>query len=359
MAEEGGDKEDKTEEASGRKLQQARDQGDVAKSTDLPQAMSLIGACAVAATMGPTICTNLARDLLPFIAHPDQLLGSLEGDGGVTIFRDLLFDIIPILITVLGGAMVLGVIGNVMQTGLMFTPSKLKPDFSKLNPMTGLARMFGVDSLIQFGKTLAKLIITGFIVWTILKPRLVGIVNLTGASPALILPYAREILIALAIAVCLFLFVGGAADYMLQRYRFMQRLKMTKQQVKEEYKETEGDPHIKAKLRQLRVEKSRRRMMANVQKATVVVTNPTHYAVALRYEAGETTAPVCVAKGMDAIALKIREEAGKHSVPIIEDPPLARALYAAIDIDEEIPQEHFAAVAKLISFILTKKRRGF
>jgi flagellar biosynthesis protein FlhB len=356
---EGGDQEDKTEEASARKLQQAREKGDVAKSADLPQAMSLIGAVGVLAFAGPSICMDLARDLTPFIAHPEQLLNSMDGDGGMAIFRHLLMSVLPVLILVMSGALFLGVAGNVMQTGFMFTPSKLKPNFSILNPMSGLAKLFGPDALITFGKTLLKLIITGVIVWNVLKDRLNGIVSLTHVSPALILPYCRDILLVLAISVCIFLFVGGGADYMLQRFRFMQKMKMSKEEQKEEYKQTEGDPHVKAKLRQLRMEKGRRRMMANVATATVVVTNPTHYAVALRYEAGETAAPICVAKGVDAVALKIREEAGKHEVPIVEDPPLARALYAAIDIDEVIPEEHFAAVAKLISFVLTRKRRGF
>jgi flagellar biosynthetic protein FlhB len=296
---------------------------------------------------------------MPFLEHPEQLLNSLDGDGGVTIFRDLLLKILPPIIMIMGAALVLGIAGNVLQTGLMFTPKKLAPDFSKLNPLQGLQRLFAVDGLIQFAKTLLKLIVTVAIVWATLKDKVAGIVNLTGASPVVILPYARELLMGVAMAVCLFLFIGAGADYMLVRFRFMQKMKMSKQEQKEEYKQTEGDPHIKAKLRHLRIEKSRRRMMANVAKATVVVTNPTHYAVALRYEAGETPAPICVAKGMDAVALKIREEANKHDVPIVEDPPLARALFAAIDLDQEIPEEHFAAVAKLISFILSKKRRGF
>ena len=354
-----GSDDDKTEEASGRKLQQARDSGDVAKSADLPQVLSLIGGCAIVATMGPTICMQLSDDLLPFLAHPDQLLNSLEGDGGLTIARDLIFDILPILIMVLGTAMLMGVAGNVLQTGLIFAPSKLKPSFDKLNPMEGFKRLFGVDALVQFGKTILKLVATGFVVWLVVKNRATDIVALAGASPALILPYVREAVIALAMAVCIFLFVGALADYMWQRYRFMERMKMSKQEVKEEHKQTEGDPHIKAKLRALRMEKSRRRMMSNVAKATVVVTNPTHYAVALQYEMGEMAAPVCVAKGMDAVALRIREEAARHEVPIVEDPPLARALYASMEIDEVIPEEHFAAVARLISFILTKKRRGF
>lgn len=356
---EGNDGEDKTEEASGRKLQQARDSGDVAKSADVPQALSLIGACAIVAIKGPSICRDLAGDLLPFFAHPEQLLQSMDGDGGVTIAHDIIFAIIPILLMVLGTAVFFGVAGNVLQTGLMFTPSKLKPDLSKLNPLAGFKKMFGLDSLIQFGKTVIKLIITGFIVWLVLKNRITDMLALVGAPPILILTYVREAFIALAVAVCIFLFVGGAADYMWQRYRFMEKMKMSKQEQKEEYKQTEGDPHIKAKLRALRMEKSRRRMMSNVAKATVIVTNPTHYAVALLYDPAESPVPVCVAKGMDAVALKIREEGGKHDVPIVEDPPLARALYASMEIDEVIPEEHFAAVAKLIGFILTRKRRGF
>jgi len=356
---EGSEGEDKTEEASGRKLQQAREKGEVAKSADVPQALSLIGACAVVAIAGPSICRNLAADLVPFLAHPDQLLNSMDGDGGVTILHAVIFDIIPVLILVLGTAMFFGVAGNVLQTGLIFAPDKLKPDFSKLNPLGGFKKLFGLDSLVQFGKTVVKLIITGFIVWSVLKTRVAAMLALTDASPVMILPYIREGFIALAMAVCIFLFVGGAADYMWQRWRFMERMKMSKQEQKEEYKQTEGDPHVKAKLRALRVEKSRRRMMANVAKATVVVTNPTHYAVALLYDPAESQVPVCVAKGMDSVALKIREEAGKHDVPIVEDPPLARALYAAIDIDEAIPESHYAAVAKLIGFILGRKRRAF
>jgi flagellar biosynthetic protein FlhB len=353
------DGEDKTEEASGRKLQQAREKGDVAKSGDLPQALSLIGACAIVAMKGPELARTLTGDLLPFLAHPEQLLGSLEGDGGIGIARAVVMDIIPILLMVMGASMALGVFGNVMQTGLMFTPSKLAPDFSKLNPMTGLKKLFGVDAFITFGKTLLKLTITGIIVWMVVKNRLTDILALTAASPLLILPYVHEAVIALAIAVCIFLFVEGVADFALQKFRFLQRMKMSKQEQKEEYKQTEGDPHIKAKLRQLRMEKGRRRMMSNVQNATVVVTNPTHYAVALQYEMGEMAAPVCVAKGMDAVALKIREEAGKHNVPIVEDPPLARALFASMEIDDVIPEQHFAAVAKLISFVMAKKKRAF
>ena len=359
MAEESESGGDKTEEPSAKKLSQAREEGNVPKTPELPQTLSLIGACALIALKGPDVCQALVGDLLPFIAHPEAFIGSLNGDGGLTIARDLGMAVLPILIMILGVTMILGVAGNVLQTGIMFVPSKLAPDFSKLNPIEGFKRMFGLDSYIQFGKTVVKLIATAVIVYMVMKSRVTDVLVLSRSSPLLILPYAREAFIALAMAVCIFLIVGAGTDYMIQRMRFMSKMRMSKQELKEEFKQQEGDPHIKAKLRQLRCEKSRRRMMANVAKATVVVTNPTHYAVALRYEQGEMSAPICVAKGTDEVALKIREEAGKHEVPIIEDPPLARALYATVELDEVIPQEHFAAVAKLISFILNRRRRGF
>ncbi|MDI7773813.1 flagellar biosynthesis protein FlhB [Asticcacaulis sp. EMRT-3] len=356
---EGSEGEDKTEQASGRKLEQARASGDVAKSSDVPSALSLIGVCGLLAFQGPAICRHLLNDLLPFVAHPEEFLDSLQGDGGLTIAHEVVMAILPILLMILGTATFFGVAGNVLQTGLIFAPDKLKPKFDKLNILESFKRMFGVDSLVQFLKTVLKLIATGIVVWMVLKNRTGDLLALTGASPALIMPYAAEALKALAMAVCIFLFVSAAADYMWQRFRFMERMKMSKQEVKDEYKQTEGDPHVKAKLRSLRIQKSRQRMMANVAKATVVVTNPTHYAVALHYEMGHTMAPVCVAKGMDDVALRIRAEAGKHDVPVIEDPPLARALYASMEIDDVIPEAHFAAVAKLISFVLTRKRRGF
>jgi flagellar biosynthetic protein FlhB len=156
------------------------------------------------------------------------------------------------------------------------------------------------------------------------------------------------------------LVAGAGLDYLWQKYRFMDRMKMSKQEVKDEHRQIEGDPMIKARLRAIRMEKARRRMMANVANATVVITNPTHYAVALRYDPKEQSAPICLAKGVDDVALRIRAEAAKHEISIIEDPPLARALYASVELDEVIDESHFQAVAKIIGFVLErKKRRSF
>ena len=192
----------------------------------------------------------------------------------------------------------------------------------------------------------------------VLKPHLREFENMGAMSPATILPLARDMMIALMGATLVFLGLTAGGDYIWQKMRFAKRQRMTKEEVKEDYKQTEGDPHVKAKLKQIRMQKSRQRMMQNVPKATVIVTNPTHYSVALRYEPDQgDAAPVCVAKGVDTLALRIREVARDAKVPIVENVPLARALYAAVDIDETIPREHFDAAAKVIGFVMQKRKR--
>jgi flagellar biosynthetic protein FlhB len=240
----------------------------------------------------------------------------------------------------------------------MFTPDKLKPDFKKVSPLGGFKRLFGLDSLMQFIKSLLKVMLTSVIAWWILKPFLPQITNLSALEPAAILPFTADILRRLVFAVAALGLAVAGADWMWQRQRFMKRMRMTKEELKEDFKQSEGDPHVKARQKQLRHERARRRMMQAVPTATVVVMNPTHYAVALKYEAGESGAPMCVAKGLDSLALKIRAVAEEAGVPVIEDPPLARALYAAVEIDDVIPPGHYEAVAKIIGFILGAGRRA-
>ena len=224
--------------------------------------------------------------------------------------------------------------------------------------MAGFKRLYGVDGLVQFLKTFVKLIAVSAIAWFVLKPHAREFEQLATLHPSAILPFGRDLIFSLLWAILAFLGVTSGVDWLWQRFRFAERMKMSKEELKEDYKQTEGDPHVKAKLRQLRIERSRKRMMQNLPKATVVITNPTHFAVALRYEQGETAAPVCVAKGVDALALKIREVAGQHGVPILEDPPLARALYATVEVDEPIKREHFEVVARVIGFVMNPQNRG-
>lgn len=350
------DKASQTEEATPRKLEDARRKGDVAKTSDLPQWASLAAAFGVIAIGGGYLMQHTAAMLLPFIAHAGDL--SVTGQGGVIIMRQAVLAALPILLTVLLAAGFAGAGGNLVQHGFLWSPEKLTPDFSKLNPMKGFARMFGIDSFVQFLKTLVKVTVVGSVAWVVLKPHAFELSQLAAMDPMAMLPMAWSLTKALFLAILALLGATAGADWMWQRYRFSVRMRMSKQEVKEDYKQSEGDPHIKAKLRQMRMEKAKRRMMQNVHNATVVVMNPTHYAVALRYVAGETGAPECVAKGLDEVALKIRAIAEEAGVPIVEDPPLARSLYAAVDIDEVIPQAHYEAVAKVIGFIMNGSRRA-
>ena len=349
------DSDSKTEEATPSKLQKAREKGDVAKTPDLGMVASFVGVAAVVAIAGGWLSRNLAAELLPFIARPDSI--SLEGHGAIEVARLAMHAAAPALIAVMAVAALFGAGGTLIQTGLLFSPEKVKPDWKKVSPMAGLKRILGPDGLMQFVKSLAKVVMVGWVGWLVMKPYVGPLRELAALDPAAMLPLMVDILRRLVFAAAGLMLAIAGLDWLWQRSRFLKRMRMTKEEQKEEFKNSEGDPHIKAKRRQIAIQRSRRRMMAAVPNATMVIMNPTHYAVALRYDAGETAAPQCVAKGMDAIALKIRALAEEHEVPVIEDPPLARALYAAVEIDDFIPPAHYEAVAKLIGFIMQSSAR--
>jgi flagellar biosynthetic protein FlhB len=348
------EKESKTEEATPQKLEKAKQKGDGPKTADLAQFATLAAASAVVLLIGGWLSKNMAVQLRPFIASPDDI--ALEG-GGVEIMRYALMAAAPALIAVLAACMISGTAANVFQSGLRLVPDKVKPDFKKVSPRKGFERLFGPDGLMQFAKSTLKVIVIGLLVWWIVQPFLPKFATLSALDPAAILPFTLEVLKRLVFSVVGLTLVVAGGDYLWQRQRFFVRQRMTKEEVKEDYKNTEGDPHVKARQRQLRIERSRRRMMQAVPEATLVVMNPTHYAVALRYDQGQDAAPVCVAKGLDSLALKIRSVAEEAGVPVIEDPPLARSLYAAVEIDDMIPAAHYEAVAKIIGFILNAAQR--
>ncbi|MBS0334146.1 MAG: flagellar biosynthesis protein FlhB [Proteobacteria bacterium] len=344
----------KTEEATPRKLSQARERGEVVKTADLPQLMSLTAVGAVLLTAGGGLCKNLMNALTPFIASPETV--DFAAGGGMQVFRTGLMAVAPFLAMVVGAACVAGVFGNVIQTGLIFSTEAFKPDLNKLNPLEGFKRVYSIDGLMQFVKSLAKVAVTGALAYWVVRPHIDELQGLTGLAPTAALAFSVDLVKRLFFAVMSFLIVVAGADWLWQRQRFMTRMRMTKEEVKEDYKQSEGDPHIKARQKQLRMQRAKRRMMAEVAKATVVVMNPTHYAVALRYDTSEAPAPLCVAKGVDSLALKIRQIAEEAGVPVLEDPPLARALYAVVEVDDVIPPAHYEAVAKIIGFILNAGR---
>jgi len=353
MAEE--DAESKTEEPTGRKLDEARRKGDVAKSMDLSSWSTLAGVSGALLVTGGWMAQRLAGQLRPFLSMPEAI--DLHHGGAAEVMRYAVMAALPVIAVVMSASAASGVFGNLIQTGFLWSTEKLKPDVSKISPLSGFGRLFGVDGLIQFAKSVIKVAITVGVAWWTLRPHAGQLEGLMRMEAMQILPFCFAILKSLCFAILTLMGVGAILDWLLQRHRFMQRMRMSREELKEDVRQSEGDPHVKARLRQIRNERARRRMMQKVPKATVVVANPTHYAVALHYKKGETDAPVCVAKGLDRLALKIREVAEKSEVPVVEDPPLARALYAAVEIDEAIPVKHYEAVAKIIGFVLNGRQR--
>jgi flagellar biosynthesis protein FlhB len=345
------DESQKTFDPTPQKLQKAREKGDVPKSQDVASAVILATAAGLFLVMGAWFSKEMASDLYVFFERPHELAtdpGALQ-----RLLLEITINAGIVMGAVMAGLTVAALAGNLMQTGLLFTGEKLIPKLEKISPIKGFKRLFGADALLQFLKTTVKVGVLCVVTGMILAPRWEQAKVLVHMEPAALGPILFEVLAQLFLALIIVVIVASGVDYILQRQSFMKRNKMSMKEMKDEYRQSEGDPAVKAKLRQIRVERGRKRMMQSVPDATVIITNPTHYAVALRYDPAKDAAPVCVAKGLDKVALKIREIAGEHDVPIIENPPLARALHATVDIDDIIPAEHFEAVAKIIGVIFS------
>jgi flagellar biosynthetic protein FlhB len=302
------------------------------------------------AIFGASAAENFVRTFSVFIEQPDQLVvdpGAIMG-----LMRGTLLHMAMIFGPPIAFLVATALAAHLLQNMPSFALERLIPDFGKISPQAGLKRLFGLDGVTNLLKGLIKMVIVGSIVWMTLWPMRGQLGLALDESPAEMTGDMIHLLIRVLIAVLSVLAIVAVLDYLLQRHRFYQRNRMTKQELKEEFRQNDGDPLIKARIRKIRMEKARKRMMAAVPNATVVITNPTHYAVALQYEQGKMDAPLCVAKGTDALALRIRAVAEEHKVPVIENPPLARALYATVEIDETIPQEHYKAVAQVIGFVL-------
>jgi flagellar biosynthetic protein FlhB len=354
MAEEGDDS-DKTEEPTQRRLEQAHEKGDVVKSQEVATFFTLGAVTLIVAMAGGPASQTLVAPLRGLIEHAGDIamdaggLRRLWSAIGVAIAAAVA---VPVLLM-----LVAGVAGHMVQHRLVYSMEQLKPKLSKVSPLAGMKRLFSPESLVNFLKGLLKIGLVGATMVMVLWPerdRLDAMVTIDIAS---LLGIAQELSVEMLGAMLAVMFLIAAADYMWVRHRWMQRQRMSIQEIKEEHKQTEGSPEVKGKIRQIRMERARRRMLAAVPQATVVVTNPTHYAVALKYEVG-MQAPVCVAKGIDEVALRIREIAAEHKVAIVENPPLARALYATVDIDELIPEQHYKAVAEVVGFVMRLKEKS-
>ena len=350
------DKSEKTEDPSQRKLEEARKKGDVAKSQELTTWFMTLGSTLLFATLAPMSASQLTGELRELMDHAGDI--DLTGPGFGTFINSLAFGILSVSLVPLIFLAVFAIAGNLVQHAPLLSLDPITPKLNRISPLSGAKRLFSSDALVNFVKGLLKITIVSVALFVVIWPERDRLDTLISDDLSMLMPVFLEMALKVFGVAIAIITVIAAADYAYQRFKWWERHKMTVKEVKDEYKQMEGDPHVKQRIRQIRNEKARQRMMQSVPGATVVITNPTHYAVALKYDRG-MAAPICVAKGMDAIALKIREIATGANVPIVENPPLARALYASVDIDHPIPTDHFKAVAEVIGYVmrLNAKRR--
>jgi flagellar biosynthesis protein FlhB len=351
MADEGD--EDKTEDPTQKRLDEALERGDVVKSQELNTWFVIAGGTLILSTFSSSIGSGILVPLRNLIANSWMI--HTDGPGLLALTQSLGYAVVaaiglPLLMLALAA-----IAGNMLQHRLVWSAEQLKPKLSKISPASGAKRIFGKQAAVNFGKGLFKLAALGAVMTAILWPERERLESLVRFDPTVLLGVTSSMTVHLLGAVVAMLAVVAIADYLFQYRQWYERQKMSVQEMKEEFKQSEGDPHVKGKIKQLRQARMKKRMMAAVPKASVIITNPTHYSVALSYERG-MSAPVCVAKGVDNIAFKIREIARAHDIPIIENVPLARALYATVEIDAEIPVEHYHAVAEIIGYVMGLKR---
>lgn len=350
------DESSKTEEPTAKKLRDAREKGQVAKSQEVGYWFSIFGGLLVIGLLAPTAATQLASMLGAFLTS----LHEVPTDSGylIEMMARATWQLVLILALPLMILVVLAILGNLVQIGFLASAESIKPELSKISPIAGFKRLFSAKALVEFAKGLFKIVIIGAIGGLILWPETQLAEDIVGMDTATVLAEMWRIAIKLFLAVLVVLAMIAGLDFLYQRYEHTRKLRMTMQEVRDEFKQLEGDPKIKGRIRQIRAERARTRMMQSVPQADVVVTNPTHYAIALKYDPNAMAAPVCVAKGADLVAHRIRDVAGEHKVPIVENPPLARALFATVEIDQEVPVEHYQAVAEIISYVFKLQRRS-
>ena len=352
MADESDDTE-KTEDPTQKRLDDALERGDVAKSQEVNTWFVIAGATLVLSSFSGSIGGSIENPLRNLIANSWQI--RTDGPGLLALAERLEYIVaaalgLPLLMLVLAA-----IAGNIVQHRFVWSGEALKPKFSKISPMAGAKRIFGKQAAANFAKGLFKLLALGAVMTALLWPERSRLDEMIRLDPNTLLGTTRTLTLQLLGAVVAMLALVAIADYLFQYRQWFERQKMSLREMKEEFKQSEGDPHVKGRIRQLRHARMKKRMMAAVPKASVIITNPTHYAVALQYDRG-MNAPVCLAKGQDLTALKIREIAGEHGIPIVENPPLARALHATVEIDEEIPAEHYKAVAEVIGYVMKLRK---
>ncbi|MBO8171002.1 MAG: flagellar biosynthesis protein FlhB [Bacillaceae bacterium] len=345
--------QEKTEKATPRKKQEARKKGQVAKSMEIPSALIMLFAFISFIFLGQMMLSGIIRIYQQTLS--EYILWQVTPNNIQVMFMQLTWESVKLVSPVLLVAMVAAIFANYIQIGFLFTTEPLKMKLNKLNPIEGAKKIFSWRALVEFVKSILKFVFVTLVVAIILWNAKEQILNLSVSTPGGVLQVISGLTAKLGVFVALLLIVLAVADYVYQRYDHEKSLRMSKQDIKDEHKKTEGDPLIKSKIKEKQREMAMRRMMQEVPKADVVITNPTHFALALRYDSETMTSPTVVAKGKDHLAEKIKEVAREHDVVTMENKPLARALYFQVEIGEEIPEDLFKAVAEVLAYVYKLK----
>jgi flagellar biosynthetic protein FlhB len=349
------DKDSKTEDPTGKKMQDALDKGNVAISPEVAIFTSTLAFYMFLVFFLPKNSAHLAEVLKGLVEHPEQWNVEQSSDL-VSLCGYLLLQSAHFLLPAAILFMSFGMLASVGQHMPSFVLERIRPQWNRISPASGFKRLFSVNGLVNFGKSLVKIVAAGVIMYLSLRSEYFKLLDSIFSDPQTVFPILMGIVRKMVIVVLACAFIVAAADVLWTRFQWHSNLKMTKQEVKDEMKQSQGDPVVKSRQRSIARDRARRRMISNVPRATLVITNPTHYAVALRYVAQESEAPIVVAKGQDLVALRIREIAQENGIPIFEDPPLARSMFAQVSVDSVIPSVFYKAVAELIHRVYAARR---
>ncbi len=346
---------EKTEEATDKRKEEATKEGNVAKSQDLGSVIILLAGFMMLNSYGEKIfnhCANFMR-----YSFTQTLVTNIAFGEAIDIFTQFIIVVLNVILPFMIVIVIAGVIANVLQVGFLFRFDPMTPNFDRMNPVSNIQNMFSWKMVAELVKSILKILIVAYIPYSTIKERLAEFVGFLKANPMPSFGTMLEVCYTMAIKIIIIFLILAIADYYFQKWRHEEGLKMSKEDIKEEHKQSEGDPHVKQKIRERQRQASQRRQMDEVPKATVVVTNPTHIAVAIKYIPNETPAPLIVAMGADLLAKKIKEIARENNVPIVENKPLARELYKKATVGDEIPQELWTAVAEILAQIFKNKQQ--
>ena len=356
MADDQPDESQKTEEPTPKRIEESRKKGQVALSREVNNWVMLLAGTILIMAFSDRVMSQLTSFMRVYFEQAHDIPG---GAGGIAFAMSEAFKnsfkiiVLPLIILLLAAFL-----GPFVQVGPLLALESIKPSLSKISPISGFGRLFSMRSLMEFAKGILKIAMVAVVGVIILAPYFGSMEHMIGLPMPLLLDELKLLVVKVMIGVLVVLVVIAVVDLVYQRYEHYKKMRMTKQEIKDEFKQSEGDPHVKARLRQLRSERARQRMIQAVPEADVVITNPTHYSIALKYDPETMDAPLCVAKGLDEVALRIREVATEHDVLLYENKPLARSLYDVVEIDETIPPEQYKAVAEVISYVFKVKGRS-